>query len=66
MYINDSKIVSDALMGLCVPPITAFIVYVMTPLYLYRYCPLWGLIPLMVLFSPKAHSSGGKGLYTLK
>ena len=39
---------------------------VTTPLHLCRYCPLWGLIPLTVLFSPKAHSSGGKGLYTLK
>ena len=31
-----------------------------------RYCPLWGLILLMVLFSLKAHSSGGKDLYTMK
>ena len=37
-----------------------------TPLHLCRYCPLWGLIPITILFSPKAHSSGGKDLYTLK
>ena len=39
---------------------------VMTPPHLCRYCPLWGLISLTVLFSLKAHNSGGKGLYTLK
>ena len=38
----------------------------MTPSHLCRYCLLWGLIPFTVLFSPKAHSSGGKGLYILK
>ena len=38
----------------------------MTPPYLCRYFLLWDLIPFTVLFSPKAHSSGGKGLYTLK
>ena len=35
-----------------------------TPPHLCRYCPFWGLIPLTVLFSSKAHSSEGKGLYT--
>ena len=39
---------------------------VMTPPHLCRYCSLCGLIPLTVLFSSKAHSSGGKDLYTLK
>ena len=34
--------------------------------HLCRYCLLWGLIPLTVLFSPKTHSSRGKGLDTLK
>ena len=45
---------------------SALIPSVTTPPILYRYCLLWGLIPLTILFSPKAHSSGGKCLYTLK
>ena len=39
---------------------------VTTPPHLCRYCPLWGLIPLMVLFSPEEHSSEGKGICTFK
>ena len=39
---------------------------VTTPPHQCSYCLLWGLIPLTVLFSPKTHSNGGKGLYTLK
>ena len=38
----------------------ALIPFVTTPPHLCRYCLLWGLIPLTVLFSPKAHSSGEK------
>ena len=44
----------------------ALIPSVTTPPHLCRYCSLWGLIPLTILFSSKAHSSGGKNLYTLK
>ena len=35
---------------------------VTTSHHLCRYYPLWGLIPLTILFSLKAHSSGGKDL----